>query len=220
MLRDREAGDAGLQACPVLRDREAGSAGLQGCPLLRDDEAGSAGLQACRRGSPSCTAAHVRSSRPRLDHALYVGRRRCFLTFCTHQRQRLFARADTVDQTRDSFLHAAISFHEAIVAYCFMPDHAHLLVEGLNDQADALGFVHQAKQKSGYAYSQKTDGRSWQPSFYDRILRDDDDSIGVTRYIFENPIRAGLATSVRDYPHLGSGRYTIDQVLEAVCWQP
>ena len=34
-----------------------------------------------------------------------------------------------------------------IVAYCFMPGHVHLLVEGCTDDADALAFVHQAKQR-------------------------------------------------------------------------
>lgn len=107
-----------------------------------------------------------------------------------------------------------------IVAYCFMPDHVHLLVEGLMDNADALSFVHQTKQRSGFAFGREHAGRLWQPSFYDRILRNDDATLSVARYIFENPVRAGLVAEPADYEFSGSSRYELEQILEAVCWQP
>jgi REP element-mobilizing transposase RayT len=54
-------------------------------------------------------------------------------------------------------------------AHCFMPDHAHLLVEGRSETADALKFVHRAKQLSAYAFSQALGQKLWQPSFFDRF---------------------------------------------------
>ena len=38
----------------------------------------------------------------------------------------------------------------------------------------------------------------------------------VVRYILENPIRAGLAESILDYPHLGSDRYTLAELVDSV----
>jgi putative transposase len=102
----------------------------------------------------------------------------------------------------------------------FMPDHVHLLVEGSTERANATGFVHQAKQRSGYAFAKQYGKRLWQPSYYDRVRRDDDASISVVRYIFDNPVVAGLAVSPGDYPFSGSERFTIDQILEAICWDP
>ena len=101
-----------------------------------------------------------------------------------------------------------------------MPDHLHLLIEGQCDAADALAFVHQAKQRSGYAYGQLGLGQLWQPSFYDRILRNDEETLSVVRYILDNPMRAGLVASPRDYPFSGFPRHTIQEAMEADSWQP
>jgi putative transposase len=108
----------------------------------------------------------------------------------------------------------------AVIAYCFMPDHVHLLVEGCSDAADGRAFVHQAKQRSGYAVAQNWGGPLWQPSYYDHVLRDEDGSLSVARYILENPVRAGIVEAPRDYPFSGSVVYSFDEVLEAAAWQP
>jgi putative transposase len=120
----------------------------------------------------------------------------------------------------DQILQVAGPFDMEEAAYCFMPDHVHLLVEGCSDNADALAFVHQAKQRSAYAFSQAQGQRLWQPSFFDRILRDDEASLSVARYIFENPVRAGLVANPEDYPFSGSSKYSVKEILEAICWQP
>ena len=101
-----------------------------------------------------------------------------------------------------------------------MPDHAHLLVETRSEGADILQFVHRAKQRSGFEFAKEYRTRLWQPSFNDRVLRDDEASLSVARYIIENPVRAGLVHSAHEYPFLGSTMYTIGQILDSVCWQP
>ena len=162
----------------------------------------------------------MRHKRPRLNPALYIGLQRYFLTFCASERRIVFTNSEVVDLVRDQILTTASSFDVAIVVDCFMPDHVHLLVEGETESADTLAFVHQAKQRSGYTFSQRWKTRLWQPSFYDRVLRDDDSVLSVARYIVENPVRAGLTASPREYPFLKSERYSMDEILEAVCWQP
>jgi REP-associated tyrosine transposase len=162
----------------------------------------------------------MRQKRPRLNPALYVGLQRYSLTFCTSERRSVFTTLDVVNLVLDQILPTAPLFDVAIIVHCFMPDHAHLLVAGISERAELLPFVHRAKQVSGYAFKQRWKTPLWQPSFWDRVLRDEDATLSVARYILENPVRAGLVKSPRDYPFLGSEGYTIDQILEAACWQP
>ena len=67
----------------------------------------------------------------------------------------------------------------------------------------------------------KRGSRLWQEGFHDRILRDNDPTEGVVRYILENPVRAGLVDDPRAYPLIGSANFDIDMLLEsAMLWRP
>ena len=158
--------------------------------------------------------------RARLDACFYIGLRRYFLTFCTSGRRHWFRSSEIVNAVHEQILHTAVAMQMEEIAYCFMPDHLHLLVEGCTETADCLAFVKRAKQSSGYAFARQRRERLWQPSFYDRILRDEESALPVIRYILENPVRAGLAQTVDEYPFLGSRRYTICEVLAAVPHRP
>jgi REP element-mobilizing transposase RayT len=71
----------------------------------------------------------------------YLGFQRYFLTFCTKDRERVFLRHQPVDLVRTQILRAAENEQFAIVVDCFMPDHVHLLAEGLTETADGLRFI-------------------------------------------------------------------------------
>ncbi len=91
----------------------------------------------------------------------------------------------------------------AVLAYCFMPDHLHLLVEG-DSESDLPQFIKDFKQRTGYAYRRSNSGLLWQKSYYDHILRAEEDMRQVARYIIANPVRAALVTAASDYPYSGS----------------
>jgi hypothetical protein len=61
-------------------------------------------------------------------------------------------------------------------------------------------------------------GRLWQPQYYDHVLRDEEDTLRVARYIIVNPVRAGLVTSPRDYPFSGSDVMPLETLLEDVAF--
>ena len=90
-----------------------------------------------------------------------------------------------------------------------MPDHLHLLVAGRTETSNAQRFVDLAKQLSGYAHRQATGERLWQRSSWDRILRSQDDTATVIRYLLMNPVRAGLVERPLDHP--GSGSLVFDR---------
>jgi hypothetical protein len=63
-------------------------------------------------------------------------------------------------------------------------------------------------------------GRLWQASFYDHVLRGDEENFLVTRYMFNNPIRAGLVQRCEEYPFLGSTTTPVDEIFEATRRMP
>jgi len=103
-----------------------------------------------------------------------------------------------------------------VVAYCFMPDHLHLLAFGTADQSCLPVFAQRAKQLSGF-YGQRACGRRvWQSGYFERVLRESEDTRTVTRYILANPVRAGLVANPAVYPFSGSARYTLTELLEYI----
>jgi putative transposase len=153
---------------------------------------------------------------PRIQGFNYKGPYRYLLTFCTHLRRHIFQDDCVAAETLARFRITAAEFQFAILAYCLMPDHIHLLVEGLSAQSDLLRFVPIGKQRTAYSYSKATGGRRlWQEGFHDRSLRRDDDIKATARYVLENPVRAGLATSPQDYKYCGSDVWTIEDVFSA-----
>jgi len=144
----------------------------------------------------------------------YTGLYRYFLTFCCDSRAHRFLNAPVVDLVLAQILRAAAGEQFAIPAYCFMPDHAHLLVEARTDSSNALRFISRSKQFSGFHYQQRHGQRLWQRYGYERVLRDDEDTRRVARYILENPLRRGLVVCTKDYPFAGSCVFTLDEILE------
>ena len=85
-----------------------------------------------------------------------------------------------------------------------MPDHVHLLIEGVDEAADFQSFVSICKQKTGFQYRRRTGRLLWQTGYHERVLRDADETSWIVRYILLNPVRAGFVDDPRDYPWSGS----------------
>lgn len=151
---------------------------------------------------------------PRIKGFNFRGHYRYLITFCTHLRREILSDDIVAREILTQFRITASEEHFAIAAYCLMPDHVHLLVEGLTLQSDLRRFVRIGKQLSGYSYSKATGGhRLWQEGFHDRSLRRDDDLRKAAKYIIENPVRAGLAASPQDYKYCGSDVWPIADIL-------
>ncbi len=96
-----------------------------------------------------------------------------------------------------------------------MPDHVHLLIAAQSERSDFERLMKRFKQMTGFTYKKQTGAALWQPGYHERVLRDDDASEAVARYIMENPVRAGLSKQVGEYPHAGSDVYSLDVLLTA-----
>jgi REP element-mobilizing transposase RayT len=113
-------------------------------------------------------------------------------------------------------LHVCRREQFAVLAYCFMPNHVHLLVTATGTGANAAELVRFLKQETAYVFRKTGGQRLWQRSFFDRTLRSDENVKDVVSYIVMNPVRAGLVASVGDYPYWGSETYNRSQILEFV----
>ena len=111
--------------------------------------------------------------------------------------------------------------HFEVIAYCLMPDHLHVLLEGTSVDADLIESVRAWKQRTGYDWKRATGAQLWQPGFHDRILREGDETQHIVRYILYNPVRAGLVATPGEYRWLGSFRYSLVELeAHAGQWNP
>jgi putative transposase len=136
---------------------------------------------------------------PRSD--AYIGVNRYFVTINVRDRQPRFTDAQLVETCRIQIQSACDANAFRILADCYMPDHLHILLEGLSGASDLRKCIKLAKQRTSYAAIQLGLGQLWQSGYHDRILRQDEDFAGYADYIVQNPVRAGLVSSAADYPY-------------------
>ena len=141
---------------------------------------------------------------PRLATFSYIGLYRYSLTLCVAERRAVFIEPDPVSEALEVIVRVAASEQFAVTAYCFMPDHLHLLVEGQTDMSNLITFAHQLKQHTEFSYRRRWHRRLWQRGYYEHAVRNDEATLVVARYILANPVRAGLVREPREYPFSGS----------------
>jgi len=84
-------------------------------------------------------------------------------------------------------------------AACLMPDHLHWLLSG---EEDFSGIVQRFKSYSTrIAWSAGHQGKLWQRSFYDHVVRREEGVLAVAEYIVGNPVRAKMVDQWTDYPY-------------------
>ena len=138
--------------------------------------------------------------RPRLKDFDYIGTYAYFLTILTKDHTACFKEAEVIGSLIDMLIETARSERFDVLAYCFMPDHFHLLVIGKDDKSNLKKFISLFKQKSGYWFKKNYNENLWHISYYDHILRKEESIENVALYILENPVRKGLVSDFREYP--------------------
>ena len=144
----------------------------------------------------------------------YVGAYAYFLTFCTFQRNRLFLTAESVAIVHEQILRVCDVHKFQIDAYCYMPDHLHLVVAAIGSDSNLKQFITRAKQSAAFYFKKEMQQKLWQRYGYERVLRNEDEKIAFIRYVIENPMRAKLAESPLDYPFWGSSTCSREELLE------
>lgn len=88
-----------------------------------------------------------------------------------------------------------------LCCWVLMPDHWHAMIQ-LFPGAHLPAVVRRAKAVSARAVNQarRAEGAVWARAFHGRALRAEERVRDAARYVVANPVRAGLARSVREYP--------------------
>jgi putative transposase len=157
----------------------------------------------------------------RLEPSRYFGRNIYFLTFCCEHRRPVFNDSRLASSAIATLKNVSGSASFRIHAYCVMPDHLHLILEGARDDTDLDHFAKTFKQITSFHYKKESGEPLWQKSFYDHILRASDSLDAVIWYVWLNPVRANLCADARTYPH--SGSFTIGwpgKSHAAASWTP
>ncbi len=85
-------------------------------------------------------------------------------------------------------------------AWVLMPDHLHWLFqlgEGISLSSTMKLFKGSSARGVNKFLGQS--GAVWQKAFYDHALRHEEDLRAVSRYMIENPLRAGLVKDIHQY---------------------
>ena len=87
------------------------------------------------------------------------------------------------------------------LCWVVMPDHMHLLIQLRDDSISRV--LNRLKSRSAIGLNRLIgrSGRFWARGYHEHALRSEENLLGVARYIVANPLRAGLATSLRKYPY-------------------
>jgi len=148
------------------------------------------------------------------DAVPYVGKYHYSLTFFTHEKRSAFSDATHVELVLAQFLRAAKERRYALTAYCFMPDHVHLIVSGLSDDSDLKSFIARAKQYSGFHFKRECGVALWQRYGFEHFIRDEMELAQTIGYVVANPVRSRLVRHPSEYPHIGSSRYSVMELLQ------
>ena len=126
-----------------------------------------------------------------------------FITFNTHQRQRVLAE-ESVHAAFRMFAKRGHADHGiAVGRYVLMPDHVHLFV-ALPDNVRLGPWIKSLKAVLGKELlSGGVAPPHWQQGFFDHVLRASESYSGKWDYVLRNPVRAGLVDDIHKWPFQG-----------------
>jgi putative transposase len=121
---------------------------------------------------------------------------------CTLHRQKIDNLKLAQNALEQYGANAVERFNVAIGRYVIMPDHIHLFVSGGPDFV-LSEWVKGLKRAISTTTKTSEHRVAWQPGFFDHILRNDESYSEKWQYVYENPVRAGLAESPDQWPYQG-----------------
>ncbi len=142
----------------------------------------------------------VRERHHRLPREAYRGRVVAVFHTCVAGRRPILGNGDTVARVRDVLLEAAERHGCSVLAYCFMPDHVHVVLRGLQEDADLWAAMVRWKRMTGPWLVAKA-GARWQKDFYDSVLVGAEAVDGEIAYVLLNPVREKMVSDWWDYPY-------------------
>ena len=137
----------------------------------------------------------LRKGRVSIANGVYL------VTATTLERQKLFDDFGAGCAAARCFNDTRLLGDAKMLAWVLMPDHVHWLLQ--LGERDGLSVVVSRLKSASARRANRALGRTgavWAKAFHDHALRSEDDLQDVARYVVANPLRAGLAARLGDYP--------------------
>lgn len=141
------------------------------------------------------------------------------LTSTVADRRRVFVDPPSVECVVEALRCSDREARSKTLAWVVMPDHVHWLMQLRYGNISRCMQAFKSRSARAFNLFGGTQGSVWQRGFYDHCVRSDESLERQALYLIENPVRAGLATSVGDYPYLWS-RWSMDSTSSPPTTQP
>ena len=159
-----------------------------------------------------------RTKSHRLARAAYQGCVIGAFTLRVRHRKRLFKDAETYRAFLSCLERSAKENQVAVPVFCFMPNHVHIVAQGTSEASDIWRFMVAFKQYSGWWLKCNRPRFRWHRSFWDHLVRDEQDLRNQVRYVILNPVKGGLVADWAAYPYVGAvGEELGGGVQDVVC---
>lgn len=140
-----------------------------------------------------------RSRRRRLRGWDYHSPGMYFVTFCTYERRYLFGEIhegrmhlSKAGMICNSVLTSQVNDGHTLDSFVVMPNHVHILIM-IDEDVSVSAIVRTLKAQTTIRIKKMgSQGRIWQASFHDHIVRNEEDLLRVREYIQNNPLKWDL----------------------------
>ena len=125
-----------------------------------------------------------------------------YITASAYMHQNLFQQTETAELLLTTLFRYRDASEFLLHEFVIMPNHVHVLFSVRDGYP-----VGRAVQliKGAFSHELGKAGRKlravWQPSYYERRVRDAAEYARIRTYIQENPVRRGLVEAAADYPY-------------------
>ena len=127
-----------------------------------------------------------------------------FLTICARHLSSPFSNTNLADQIVSSIHFVRRDKGVSIFCYCLMPDHLHIVTSPSAGSGNISEIMRAFKSfTTNIGWKNGIEGKLWQKSFYDHIIRKDEDLNAICQYILANPVRKRLVTNPEDWKYSG-----------------
>jgi REP element-mobilizing transposase RayT len=133
-------------------------------------------------------------------HRFNVANGAYFVTATTSERRKVFTTKEASQVVIDALVFGRSQDWYLLLGYVIMPDHVHVLLAPRNGHT--ISEILRSLKRFTAQQLNRGNGSSgafWQKSFYDHVIRDDEDCRVRLEYMHNNPLKAGLVKEMEDY---------------------
>jgi len=130
----------------------------------------------------------------------YVENYPYFITTATCKKKRIFANKRKAEILKDVIYNFRNQKRYLLLSFVIMPDHLHLLLVP-HKNYDISKIMHTIKRGSARLINKEfnSSGKIWEPRFFDRVARKEEELMNDLKYIHFNPVKEGLASKPEEF---------------------